>query len=130
MARAASFALSKRLISPRGVRTSTGFFLLNCLRIVCAKVFSSSVGVRICVQLFMVLPQYDACCGVLLPLLLQHEGVALLLALVVQLLNLVGGFGVEVVFAGDDGDVVAVVGFDDGLGLLGVGGGGDAKREA
>ena len=63
--------------------------------------FSSSVGVSSVVHVFMLFLQNYACGGVFFPLLLQHDGVALLLALVVQLLNLVGGCGVEVQLAGD-----------------------------
>ena len=85
--------------------------------------FSGSVGVSSVVHVFMLFLQDYACGGVFFPLLLQHDGVALLLALVVQLLNLVGGCGVEVQLAGDVLQGVAVVGFDGCLGLLGVGGG-------
>ena len=85
--------------------------------------FSSSVDVSSVVHVFMLFLQNYACGGVFVPLLLQHDGVALLLALVVQLLNLVGGCGVEVQLAGNVLQGVAVVGFDGYLGLLGVGGG-------
>ena len=85
--------------------------------------FSSSVGVSSVVHVFMLFLQDYACGGVFFPLLLQHDGVALLLALVVQFLDLVGGCGVEVQFAGNVLQGVAIVGFDGYLGLLGVGGG-------
>ena len=45
--------------------------------------FSSSVGVSSVVHVFMLFLQYDARCGLFVPLLLQHDGVLLLLALVV-----------------------------------------------
>ena len=118
--RAASFVLSKRLIAPLAVRISMGLLPLAFLG---AKVFSSSVGVSMVVHVFMLFLQDYACGGVFFPLLLQHDGVALLLALVVQFLYLVGGCGVEVQFAGNVLQGVAIVGFDGCLGLLGVGGG-------
>ena len=78
--RAASLVLSKRLIAPLAVRTSMGLLPLAFLG---AKVFSSSVGVSMVVHVFMLFLQYDARCGLFVPLLLQHDGVLLLLALVV-----------------------------------------------
>ena len=126
----AAFMLGKISVSPVAIITFTGFLLLNGCLINGSRDFSSSVGVRICVQLFMFLLQYDACGGVFVPLLLQHDGVALLLALVVQALDLMRGAGVEVQLAGDVLQGVAVVGFDFYLWLLGIGGGEYAECEA
>ena len=70
--RAASVALSKRLISPLGVRISTGFLPAGFhFAGLAAKVFSNSVGVSSVVHVFMLFLQDYACGGVFFPLLLQ-----------------------------------------------------------
>ena len=73
MSRAACTVLLKRLISPLGVRISMDFGLLDGLPPtgLWAKVFSSFVGVKSCVQLFIAALQYDACCWVFFPCFLQ-----------------------------------------------------------
>lgn len=113
---AACWMLTKRLISPLAVRISTVFGLVVLLLISFgAKVFSSSVGVSSVVYVFMLFLQDYACGGVFVPLLLQHDGVALLLALVAQALDGMGGGWLKVQVARDVAQRVAVVGFDNGL---------------
>ena len=77
--------------------------------------FSISVGVSSVVHVFMLFLQNYACGGVFFPLLLQHDGVALLLALVVQALDGMGGGWLKVQVARDVAQRVAVVGFYNGL---------------
>ena len=90
----------------RGGQMSFGFGLNS---------FSSSVGVSSVVHVFMLFLQDYACGWVFIPCFLQHKGIALLLALVAQALNGMGGGWLKVKLAGDVLQRVAVVGFDDGL---------------
>lgn len=90
----------------RGGQMSFGFGLNS---------FSSSVGVSSVVHVFMLFLQDYACGGVFVPCFLQHKCVALLLALVAQALDGMGGGWLKVQVARDVAQRVAVVGFDNGL---------------